>query len=107
MCRACVDGLTSRHAVGGNAPAARRGEDRKVDSRGYIQIRTDRPGAYRWGWELEHRVVAEEMLGRSLEAGEVVHHRDRDRQNNDPNNLEVMTDVAHKQLHYPKGSPVA
>lgn len=38
----------------------------------------------------EHRAVAEAMLGRPLRPGEVVHHRDGDKLNNDPTNLEVL-----------------
>lgn len=38
----------------------------------------------------EHRVAAEAMLGRPLRPGEVVHHRDGDKLNNDPMNLEVL-----------------
>src|SRR4051794_8345737 len=37
----------------------------------------------------EHRVIAEQNLGRSLKPGEVVHHRDGDLRNNHPDNLEV------------------
>ena len=39
----------------------------------------------------EHRVVAEKMLGRPLRKGEIVHHQDHNKHNNDPSNLEVMT----------------
>jgi len=39
----------------------------------------------------EHRVVAEQMIGRPLERGEIVHHIDGDKHNNDPSNLMVMT----------------
>lgn len=38
----------------------------------------------------EHRAAAEAMLGRPLRPGEVVHHRDGDKLNNDPMNLEVL-----------------
>lgn len=38
----------------------------------------------------EHRVVAEKMLGRPLRKGEVVHHIDGDKRNNDPSNLWVF-----------------
>ena len=38
----------------------------------------------------EHRVVAEQMLGRHLRVGEVVHHVDGDKRNNLPENLVVF-----------------
>lgn len=46
-----------------------------------------------------HREVAEEMLGRPLKSDEVVHHKDGNRQNNDPNNLMIMTQSEHMKLH--------
>ncbi len=50
---------------------------------------------------LEHRRVMEDILGRSLEPWEVVHHKDHDKSNNDPSNLEVMTLSTHSILHHP------
>ena len=38
----------------------------------------------------EHRVVAEQKLGRPLRKGEIVHHIDGDYRNNDPDNLMVL-----------------
>ena len=47
-----------------------------------------------------HRVIAEQMIGRPLEQGEVVHHRDGDILNNDPSNLEVLPSQAeHMERH--------
>jgi len=46
-----------------------------------------------------HRVIAEQKLGRPLEPGEIVHHKDGDKWNNDPENLEVMTQAEHVRLH--------
>lgn len=43
----------------------------------------------------EHRLVAERMLGRRLLPGEVVHHRDGDKTNNAPENLEVLPSNGH------------
>lgn len=46
-----------------------------------------------------HRARAAVRLGRDLRPGEVVHHKDGNRYNNHPDNLEVMTDAEHHRLH--------
>ena len=52
------------------------------------------------GCVLEHRLIAERMLGRYLTGDEVVHHKDEDRRNNSPNNLEVFkTQSDHQRYH--------
>lgn len=47
----------------------------------------------------EHRVVAELKIGRSLVKGEIVHHKDGNKFNNHPDNLEVVTRYEHIRLH--------
>ena len=47
----------------------------------------------------EHRVVAERVLGRPLIRGEIVHHIDGNKRNNDPSNLQVMTQADHLRAH--------
>lgn len=46
-----------------------------------------------------HRVVMEQTLGRPLAKGEIVHHKDGNKLNNDPSNLEVMTQSEHVREH--------
>lgn len=52
-----------------------------------------------WGFVAQHRLVAEATLGRQLERGEVVHHKDYCRTNNHPENLAVMPQLEHIRLH--------
>lgn len=47
----------------------------------------------------EHRVVMEMLLGRKLTRDEVVHHRNGDKKDNRPENLEVMTRAQHIAEH--------
>lgn len=58
-----------------------------------------------WGWVAQHRLVGEDIAGRPLiqhpdpAVRECVHHRDENRLNNDPANLEVMTFSEHRSHH--------
>ncbi len=52
------------------------------------------------GYAYEHRVVAEKNIGRMLRDGEQVHHIDGNKQNNSPDNLQVVGSMAeHRLLH--------
>lgn len=51
----------------------------------------------------EHRVVAEIKLGRPLKKNEIVHHLDENKHNNNPDNLQVMTQAEHIKLHLHDG----
>ena len=48
----------------------------------------------------EHRVVAEEILGRKLKPGETVHHMDGNKRNNRPENIRVFRSQSeHAKFH--------
>lgn len=48
---------------------------------------------------LEHRWVMEQVLGRPLRSDEQVHHKNHDRLDNRPENLEVVTSAEHGKRH--------
>lgn len=50
----------------------------------------------------EHRIVAEQMLGRPLKPGEVVHHIDENKRNNSPENLMVFASQKEHAAYHVK-----
>lgn len=74
---------------------------RTIASNGYVLIRV---GAGHHladvrGYAYEHRLVAEQKIGRRLLPGELVHHIDENKQNNHPDNLEVVFSDEHGVRH--------
>ena len=63
----------------------------------------EHPKANKYGYVLAHRVIMENKLGRILEKGEVVHHLDGNKHNNDPSNLQLMTNQEHSKQHRSTG----
>ncbi len=60
---------------------------------GYVRVKVNGE------WVLEHRYVMEEKIGRKLTDEELVHHKDEDKKNNSPDNLEIKTNITHSKLH--------
>lgn len=64
---------------------------RMIDQDGYVLVKCpEHPNRDRHNYVREHRLVMEQILGRYLDPQEVVHHKDGDKQNNHPDNLEVF-----------------
>ena len=54
------------------------------------------------GYAPEHRIISSRKPGRDLRDDEVVHHRDGNKRNNRPRNLQVMTRSEHRRTHHKK-----
>lgn len=64
-----------------------------------MHVRCQEHPRARNGYVPEHVLVMEKLLGRYLEPGECVHHKDENKENNRPDNLELTTNAEHARHH--------
>lgn len=84
------------HRTGDLHPNWRRGYT--ISTNGYKHVLTSDPDRTN-RYEAEHRRVMAEVLGRPLTSDEVVHHINRNKTDNRPENLEVLSRQEHAALH--------
>lgn len=74
---------------------------RHVGANGYVYLlMPGHPDADPRGYIYEHRWIAEQLAGRALRNGEVVHHRNEIKTDNRPENLQLLTSQSeHLALH--------
>ena len=85
----------------GRGKNARGYKNGKYIHRGYKYIlRRNVHGKKQDRYKLEHKIKIEKILGRKLKDGEVVHHIDCDRSNNENSNLLVCERGYHSWLHW-------
>lgn len=86
---------------GGPAPAGAPNQSPKAPANKPAEY-TDERGYQRYAHnhKLVHRAVMERKLGRKLRPEEVVHHKDRNKQNNDPRNLWVFKNQAEHDAQH-------
>jgi len=79
MCRECYSEKMRRQ----NAHRVMADGTRRVNPSGYVMVKHDGQ------WRLEHTIIMEGKLGRSLRPIETVHHKNGIRHDNRPENLEL------------------
>jgi hypothetical protein len=84
------------HIRGDRSPNWRRGYT--INSNGYMHILLDDAERTK-RYEAEHRLVMAKVLGRPLTSDEVVHHINRVKTDNRPENLVVLSREEHAALH--------
>lgn len=75
---------------------------RSVASNGYIIVRVgfEHHLADVRGYAYEHRIVAEQKIGRRLHDGEQVHRINGIKTDNRPENIEVVASIAHHRVEH-------
>jgi len=71
------------------------GTERLVGGYAQVFVGNDFPGVPKSGWMYKHRLVMQKYLGRPLKSWEVIHHKDRNKLNNEVSNLKVLSHVEH------------
>lgn len=69
-----------------------------ISTHGYKHLLTSDPNRTN-RYEPEHRLVMAKVMGRPLTSDEVVHHINRDKTDNRPENLQVLSRQEHAALH--------
>lgn len=64
---------------------------RTTDRDGYIYLRVIKGDGNKGKYKYEHRIVMEEILGRELLPTESVHHKNGNKKDNRPENLELWS----------------
>lgn len=73
---------------------------KKTRSDGYVSIYfPDHPKSNKDGYIMEHDLVMECYIGRWLKEDEIVHHKNKKRNDNRIENLKLMTKSEHAKMH--------
>lgn len=75
------------------------GRPARLDNYGYVLIwEPGHPNKTHKGWQYEHRIIGETILGRYLETHEHVHHINGIKDDNRVENLQVLTHSEHSAI---------
>jgi len=97
-------GRHGNHRSGPNHPRWNGGK--LLLSNGYVAVRVAHDHPHAWGpktglfrYAYEHILVMEKHVGRPILTSEIVHHKNGDKTDNRPDNLELMTRSEHNAEH--------
>ena len=100
FCSVQCSAAARRGTDGPRGPDANHWQGGRVRVKGYVLVkRPDHPNAWQNGYIPEHRLIVSEQIGRPLRKGEVVHHKNGQKDDNRPENLELTDWSEHRALH--------
>lgn len=89
----------SAKTVFGSAENSGNWKGGRIVQNGYYMVRCPNHPKAMLGYVYEHRLVMEQHIGHYLEKDEIVHHKNRDKQDNRLENLEILTPSEHNKVH--------
>jgi len=100
-CIACAPKAKGLIRRGESSPSWKGGRRKTADGHVSILLQPDNffySMADKYGYAREHRLVVAKSLGRCLQSWEIVHHRNGVKDDNRIENLQVISELGHRQL---------